>query len=90
MNTFLAYFDVGIVINVSIFVATLIFGQRIKDWFRGIPPHLRSGLSSIETGVLGQVKAYEQNLVNTIVPPPAPVSKPAAPAPLVPPAAPAA
>lgn len=89
MSTFLAYFDVGICINVAIFAATLIFSQKIKDWFNGVPSHLRSGLSSIETGVLAQVKTYEQELVNKIVPPPAPVAKPIAPA-LIPAAPPAA
>lgn len=79
MSTFLAYFDVGICVNVAIFIATLVFSQKIKDWFNGVPSHLRAGLSSIEAGVLTKVKSYEQDLVNTIVPPPAPVAKPAAP-----------
>lgn len=84
MSSFLAYFDVGIATNVAIFALTLVFGQKIKDWFNGVPSHMRTGLKSIEAGVLSQVKAYEQDLVTKIVPPPAPVAKPAAPAPTMP------
>jgi hypothetical protein len=79
MSSLLAYFDIGIAINIAIFVATLVFAQKIKDWFKGVPTHLRTGLSAIEAGVLAQVKNYEQDLVNKIVPPPAPVAKPPAP-----------
>lgn len=81
MAQFLAYFDIGLVVNVAIFVGTLLFSQKIKDFFNGVPSHLRSGLASVESGILQQVKTYEQDLVSKIVPTPAPVVK----APVLPP-----
>lgn len=86
MQSFLAYFDVGIVINVAIFVATLVFSQKIKDFFAGVPAHTRASLKTVEAAVLSKVKTFEADLVSTIIPAPAPVVKPpvAAPAPVAP------
>lgn len=78
MQTFLAYFDIGVVVNVVIFVATLVFSQKIKDFFKGIPSHTRATVSSFETYVVNEVKAFESGLVDKILP--AAVKPPAAPA----------
>lgn len=81
MKEFLAYLDMGIMSNVATFVATMIFRQKILDWFNGIPSHLRTGLKTIEAGVLDQVKAYEADLVAKIIPSvPQPAQPPSAPA----------
>lgn len=79
MQTFLAYFDIGVIVNVVIFVATLVFSQKIKDFFKGIPSHTRATVSSFETYVVNEVKAFESGLVDKILP--AAVKPPAAPAP---------
>lgn len=68
MDTFLSYFNVTLVSCAATFVATMVFRQRIVDWFTGVPSHLRSGLKTIEANVLDQVKAYESDLVAKIVP----------------------
>jgi hypothetical protein len=82
MANLFAYIDVSIVINVGIFVATMVFSQKIKDFFSGVPSDLRSSLSSIETSVKADVKNYTSGLVAKIAPAPAPVVK----APVAPPA----
>lgn len=48
---------------VGTFVATLGFSQRIKDWFAGVPAHLRSDLSAIEASVVGKVKSAQAHVV---------------------------
>lgn len=87
MSAFLEYFNMTVVACAATFAATLIFSQKLKDFFNGVPSHLRSGLSSVEAGIIAQVKTYEADLVGKIIPTPAPVAKPVVPAP---PAAPAA
>jgi hypothetical protein len=84
--SFLAYFDMGLVVNVAVFLFTMIFRQKILDWFNGVPAHMRSALNTVETGVMSQVTAFEIDLMARIVPavgkpmvapsPPAPVAAP--------------
>lgn len=69
METFLSYLNTTLVSCAATFVATMIFRQKIVDWFTGVPSHLRTGLKQIEAGLLDKVKAYEASLVNQIVPP---------------------
>lgn len=83
----LSDFEFALVVNFAVFVATLVFSQKIKDFFTGVPADLRASLASIETSVKADVKNYQASIVSKISPAPAPVLKPAAP---VPPAAPAA
>lgn len=76
MDTFLAYFNTTLGLCLATFIATMIFRQKIVDWFTGVPSHLRTGLKQIEAGLLDKVKAYEADLVHQIVPS-APVKAPA-------------
>lgn len=69
METALAYLSTTTAACVATFVATMIFRQKILDWFTGVPSHLRTGLKQIEAGLLDKVKAYEADLVAQIVPP---------------------
>jgi hypothetical protein len=69
METFLSYLNTTLISCAATFVATMIFRQKIVDWFTGVPSHLRSGLKQIEAGLLDKVKAYEASLVAQIVPP---------------------
>lgn len=80
--SFLTDFELGLVINFAVFVATLVFAQKIKDWFNGVPADLRSGLKSVEASIQADVKNYQASLVAKVSPAPAPVLKPAV-APLV-------
>lgn len=82
--SFLTAFEWAIVTHFAVFVATLVFAQPIKDWFRGVPTDLRTGLKNVETSILADVKNYQAGLVAKITPAPAPVPK------VEPPAAPAA
>lgn len=74
MSTFLAYFDVGIALNVAIFVATLIFSDKIKDFFKGVPAHTRATLKQVEAGLVAKVTEYEQGVVSALLPAKAPVT----------------
>lgn len=76
MSEFLDYFNLGLVVNAVVFVVTLVFSQRIKDFFAGVPAHTRASLKQIEAGVVAKVVAFEGDLVSKIIPPPAPVAKP--------------
>lgn len=84
---FLAYLNIGIAVNLAIFVLTLVFAQRIKDFFNRVPSHMRAGLKTVETNLLNQVKDYETDLIAKISPVLKPVSSIF---PLVPPAPPPA
>jgi len=75
--TFLDYFNVTLVAVAATFVVTLIFGQKIKDFFAGVPADLRADLTSIETSVKADVSSYQKTLVAKIAPAPAVVVKPA-------------
>lgn len=89
----LSEFQFALAVNVAVFIVTLVFSQKIKDFFSGVPADLRSSLSSIETSVKADVKNYQATLVAKIAPAPIAVAKAAAPVPPVapiPPVAPAA
>lgn len=78
METVLSYVSAPVLSSAVTFVATMVFRQKILDWFTGVPSHLRTGLKQIEAGLLDKVKAYEADLVAQIVPPvkaPTPVSQ---------------
>ena len=87
---FLTDFEIGLVVNFAVFVATLVFGQKIKDFFNGIPSDMRKGLTAIEGAAVAQVKTAQAQVVASLTPAPAPVVKPAVPDVPVVPAAPAA
>lgn len=78
MSTILAYVDLTVAGYVAVFVATLVFSQKIKDFFAGIPAHSRANFNAVEAKVLAQVKAYEADLIGKIVPVPAAPVPPAA------------
>jgi hypothetical protein len=98
MSSLLSYVDLTLAGYVAVSVATLVFSQKIKDWFSGVPSDLRTGLKSVESGILADVKNYQASLVHKLAPMPPPAEKPPvtvavnpAPAPAAPaPAAPAA
>lgn len=69
METFLSYFSVGAVVNVVIFVATLIFSDKIKDFFKGVPAHTRATLKEVEQGLVSKVTDYEHKVVADLLPP---------------------
>jgi hypothetical protein len=75
MFSFLTTFEIGLCVNFAVFVSTLVFSQKIKDWFHGVPSDLRKGLVQVEGSITSQVKSYQADLVAKIVPPPAVVLK---------------
>ena len=87
MSSILAYVDLTLAGYVAVFVATLVFSQKIKDYFTGVPSELRTGISSLETKAKADLKAAAASVIAKYTPAPAPA--PAAPAPVapVPPAA---
>lgn len=80
MPTLLTYIDLTLVGYIAVFVTTLVFSQKIKDFFAGVPSHTRANLYAIEAGVLAKVKSYEAELIGTIIPTPATVTPTPAPA----------
>jgi hypothetical protein len=84
MSSLLAYVDLTLAGYVAVFVATLVFSQKIKDFFAGVPAHTRANLKAVEAGVLAKVKAYEAELIGKIVPAPVTVAVNPPPAPAAP------
>lgn len=74
MSTFLAYFDLTIAGYIAIFVATLVFSQKIKDFLAGVPADLRKSLQSVEASVKADVKTYQAAAIAKLLPKPAPVA----------------
>lgn len=80
MSSFIAYVDWTIIGYVAVFVTTLVFSQKIKDFFTGVPADLRTGLKSVEASLLADVKSYQASLIQKLAPAPvapAPVQAPA-------------
>lgn len=42
-----------------VFVTGVVLSQRVKDWFAGVPAHVRADLSAVEASVLGRIKAAQ-------------------------------
>jgi hypothetical protein len=82
MPSILAYVDLTLAGYVAVFVATLVFSQKIKDFFAGVPADMRTGLKSVETSLLADVKTYQASLIQKLAPVPTPVVA-AAPTPVV-------
>jgi hypothetical protein len=49
-----------------VFFAGVFLSQRIKDWMRGVPSELRSGLQQAETLAMAKLKEEASNLVNLL------------------------
>ena len=47
---------------------TLIFSDKIKDFFKGVPAHTRATLKQVEAGLVSKVTAYEQTIVSDLLP----------------------
>lgn len=90
MSTILAYVDLTLAGYVATFAATLVFSQKIKDFFAGVPAELRTGLSALEASVKADVKSYQSSLIAKIAPAAAKPVAPVAPAAPIAPAPPAA
>lgn len=50
---------VPVVAGFAIFVAGILLSQKVKDWFAGVPAHVRADLSAVEVSLLGRVKAAQ-------------------------------
>lgn len=87
MSQFLAYFNTTLVACGVCFVVGVVFSQKIKDWFHGVPSEVRTGLNQIEASVLGHLTATTQNIVAQVqhqLPAAPPAVPPSAPAPAAP------
>lgn len=62
----LAYLNTTLVACGVVFVATLLFSQKIKDFFAGVPSDVRTGLKKIEDAVLGHLRTTTENIVSQV------------------------
>lgn len=67
--SFLTSFELGIIVNSLVFVFTLLFSQKIKDFLAGVPADLRRGLKGVEAKVIADVKDYQTTVIAKIAPP---------------------
>lgn len=84
MSTILAYVDLTLLGYAAVFVATLVFSQKIKDFFAGVPTELRASLSTLEASVKADVKNYQASLIAKIAPASAKTTAPVPPVPNAP------
>ena len=75
-----AYINTTLVACAVCFAVGVIFSQKIKDWFNGVPSEVRAGLNQIEATVLGHLTTTAQNAVKSVQAA-LPASPPANPAP---------
>ena len=68
MSAILAYVNINIATNVAVFVATLLFSQKIKDFFTGVPSSIRAGLNQAEANLRADVETYTNELVAKVAP----------------------
>lgn len=64
------------------FVVGVLFSQKVKDWFSGVPATLRADLNAIEANVKAQVQGAQKQVVAQVsaaVVPPTPTPTPASP-----------
>lgn len=82
MSSIIAYVDLTLVGYVAVFVATLVFSQKIKDFLAGVPADMRANLQALETSVKADVQSYQASLIAKIAPakPPMVTPVPVAPA----------
>jgi len=80
MSSIFAYVDLTLFGYLAIFIATLVFSQKIKDFFAGIPADMRTGMKAAEAKLLADVATYRGSLIAKLAPPATPVA-PAAPEP---------
>jgi hypothetical protein len=66
MSQFLAYINTTLVACAVWFVVGVLFSQKIKDWFHGVPSEVRAGLNQIEATVLGHITVTAQNAVKSV------------------------
>ena len=69
MFSFLSASEFTLAACFATFVATMVFSQKIKDWVNGVPADLRAGLTSVETKLKADVKAYQAQLIAKVNPP---------------------
>lgn len=81
MFSFLTASEFTIAACAATSIVTLVFSQKIKDWVNGVPAELRAGLTSVETKLKADVKAYQTALVAKVTAAPAAPAAPVAPAP---------
>lgn len=87
MFGFLTSLELGLLGAAAAFIAGVVFSQKVKDWFKGIPSDLRTTLSGVESNALSAVKAAQNKVLDDISTALS-SSKPAAPATPAAPAAP--
>lgn len=63
-DTILGYFNVTVASCFATFVFTMIFHQKIIDWFKGVPAEVRQSIANVEATVLAHIKANNANVVN--------------------------
>lgn len=82
LSTALSYLNTAAVAGALCLVVGIVFSQKIKDFFSGVPTELRTALSGVETKAKADIKNATSDVLRGL-----PVPAPAAPAaPVAPPA----
>lgn len=91
MFGFLTNLEITLAVGAAAFIAGVVFSQKVKDWFKGIPSELRSALKNVETDTLSKIKAAQATVLAELPKPPAAkTAAPATAAPVIPAPAPVA
>lgn len=57
MKAFFTGVEATLIAAAVAFVFGVLFSQKIKDWFKGIPSDVRTGLNQVETAVRAKLTA---------------------------------
>lgn len=60
-------FELSALTAFATFIAGVVFSQKVKDWFSGVPSDVRSALKTVEASALGNLKDARNTVLSQIV-----------------------
>lgn len=85
MLSFLTEFNLALGGAAVTFVLGVVFADRVKDYFKGVPSQARAALKGLEKDTLDKIKVAQAEVLARLPLPVATIEKVAIPAPVLPP-----
>lgn len=64
--SFVSNLEITLAVGVGAFIAGVVFSQKTKDWFKGVPTELRAALKGVEADTLAKVKAAQAVVISEL------------------------
>ena len=84
MFNFFTSLEITVIVGVAAFVAGVVFSTKVKDFLKGVPGDVRTGLNGVEANVVANIKAAQARVIADL---PIHAAKPVVTAAVTPPAA---